>query len=87
MAIDAAGRLYVTASYTVQVFSPQGQHLGTIPTPRAVITAAFAGPGKNTLYVVGHGAVGADGIEQTERPAKTIYKMTMLTEGFKGRAK
>lgn len=87
MAIDAAGRLYVTAGYTVQVFSPQGQHLGIIPTPRAVITAAFTGPDKKTLYVVGHGAVGTDGIERTERPAKTIYKLTVLAEGFKGRAK
>jgi gluconolactonase len=87
MAVDAGGRLYVTAGYTVQVFSPQGQHLGVIPTPRQVITAAFTGPGKKTLFVVGHGAVGADGVEKTDRPAKTLYKISMLAEGFSGRAK
>ena len=39
------------------------------------------------LYTVGHGAVGADGVERTERPAKTIYKLQMLAAGFAGRAK
>jgi gluconolactonase len=87
MAIDATGRLYVTAGYTVQVFSPQGQHLGVIPTPRSVISAAFAGAGKKVLYVVGHGAVGADGVERTERPAKTIYRVDMLAAGLFSRAK
>ena len=87
MAIDSAGRLYVTAGYTVQVFSPQGLHLGAIPTPRSVISVAFAGAGKKVLFVVGHGAVGADGVERTERPAKTIYRMDMLAEGLFGRAK
>jgi gluconolactonase len=87
MAVDATGRLYVTAGYSVQVFSPQGRHLGVIPTPRSVISAAFAGPGKKVLYVVGHGAVGADGVERTERPAKTIYRMDMLAEGLFSRAK
>lgn len=87
MAVDAAGRLYVTAGYTVQVFSPEGTHLGVIPTPRAVISVAFTGWGKRTLFVVGHGAVGGDGVERTERPAKTIYKMDMVADGLTTRAK
>jgi gluconolactonase len=87
MTIDAAGRLYVTAGYTIQVFSKDGKHLGVIPTPRQVITVAFSGRGKKTLYTVGHGAVGADGVERTERPAKTIYKIAMVAEGFSGRPK
>ena len=33
MAIDAAGRLYVTASTGVHVLGPDGAHLGLIPTP------------------------------------------------------
>ena len=72
LAIDAQGRLYVAASNGVQVFSPQGQHLGTIPMPRPPQNLAFAGPDKKTLYVVGRGAVS---------------KVAMLAEGFKGRAK
>ena len=92
MAIDAAGRLYVTTGPGVQVFSREGKHLGTIPTPRNVISAAFSGPGKKTLYVVGGGALGADGKEfQTpegvRNNAKTIFKIPMLAQGFKGRAK
>lgn len=92
MAIDAAGRLYVTSSPGVQVFSPEGKYLGLIPTPRSVISAAFSGPGKKTLYVVGAGALGPDG-EEFRTPegvrnnAKTIYKIAMLAQGFKGRAK
>jgi gluconolactonase len=71
MCIDAAGRLYVAAG-GVQVFSPQGQHLGTIPTPLNPQAPAFAGPDKKTLYVVGGGAV---------------YKIAMIAQGVQGRAK
>ena len=71
-AIDGAGRLYVTSNAGVQVFSPQGKHLGSIPTPRQAQNLAFAGPDKKTLYVLGGNAV---------------YKISMLAEGYKGRAK
>jgi gluconolactonase len=92
MAIDAAGRLYVTSGPGVQVFSPEGKYLGVIPTPRSVISAAFSGRGKKTLYVVGAGALGRDGQEfrtpeGVRNNAKTIYKIAMLAQGFKGRAK
>jgi gluconolactonase len=92
MAIDAAGRLYVTSPPGVQVFSPEGKYLGVIPTPRAVISAAFSGPDKRTLYVVGSGALGPDGTEfktpeGVRNNAKTIYRVPMLAQGFKGRAK
>jgi gluconolactonase len=93
MAIDAAGRLYVTAQQAgVQVFSPEGKHLGVIPTPRNAISITFSGPDRKTLYVVGSGALGADGKEATTAPgvrnnAKTIYRIPMLAEGFTGRAK
>ena len=92
MAIDAEGRLYVTSGPGVQVFSPEGKYLGVVPTPRSVISAAFSGPDKKTLYVVGAGALGPDGQEfrtpeGVRNNAKTIYKITMLAQGFKGRAK
>ncbi len=72
VAIDAAGRFYAATGVGVQVFSPQGQHLGTIPIPLPPQAIAFAGPQKRTLYVVGRGAV---------------YKIAMLAQGFMGRAK
>jgi gluconolactonase len=92
MAIDSAGRLYVTSSPGVQVFSPEGKYLGLVPTPRAAISAAFSGPAKKTLYVVGSGAVDPGGAELrtpagVRNNAKTIYKIAMLAQGFKGRAK
>lgn len=92
MAIDGAGRLYVTSQPGVQVFDRNGKYLGLIPTPRNAISVAFAGRDKQTLYVVGSGALGADGNEFTtpegvRNNAKTIYKLPMLAEGFKGRAK
>jgi gluconolactonase len=71
MCVDEAGRVYIAAG-GVQVFSPQGQHLGAIPTPLRAQAPAFAGPDKKTLYVVGAGAV---------------YKIAMLARGVQGRAK
>jgi gluconolactonase len=92
MAVDAAGRLYVTSGPGVQVLSPEGKYLGLIPTPRGVISVAFSGPGKKTLYVVGSGALDADGKEHVvttgmRNNAKSIFTIPMLAEGFDGRAK
>lgn len=92
MAVDDAGRLYVTSAPGVQVFDRSGKYLGTIPSPRSVISVAFSGPGKRVMYVVGSGASGPDGQEFTtpegvRNNAKTIYKIQMLARGYKGRAK
>ncbi|HLH31120.1 MAG TPA: SMP-30/gluconolactonase/LRE family protein [Terriglobia bacterium] len=92
MCIDALGRLYVTSAPGVQVFDPQGKYLGTIPTPRNPISVAFSGKEKKMLYIVGSGALGPDGQEYKTPPGvrnngKTIYKIPMLAEGFKGRPK
>jgi gluconolactonase len=92
LAVDAMGRLYVTSQPGVQVFAADGAYLGLIPTPRNAISVAFAGPGKRTLYIVGSGALGADG-QEFATPAgvrnntKTIYKLPMLAAGFAGRGK
>ena len=72
LAIDNDGRVYAATTAGVQVFSPQGQHLGTIPLSRSPQNLAFAGPDKKTLYVVGRGAA---------------FKVQMLSQGFTGRAK
>jgi len=92
MAVDAAGRLYVTSQPGVQVFAPDGTYLGLIPTPRNAISVAFAGPEKRTLYVVGSGALDSNGQEfrtpqGVRNNAKTIYRVPMLAQGFAGRAK
>ena len=74
IAIDNDGRVYAAINSTggVQVFSPQGQYLGTIPTSLGAQNIAFAGPDKKTLYIVGRGAA---------------FKVQMLAQGFRGRAK
>jgi gluconolactonase len=92
MTIDADGRLYVTSNPGVQVFGADGKYLGVIPAPRASISVAFSGAGKKTLYVVGSGALGANGQEVAtaagvRNNAKTIYRLPMIASGFRGRAK
>jgi gluconolactonase len=72
LAVDNRGRIYSATAAGIQVFSPQGKHLGTIPISRNPQNLAFAGPDKKTLYVTARGA---------------IVKIPMLTEGVKGRAK
>ena len=92
MAIDSEGRIYDATAPGIQVLSPEGKYLGLIPMPRNGISVAFSGPGKKWLYAVGNGAVSADGKEITTAPgvrntAMTIYRIPMLSQGFKGRAK
>jgi len=84
LAIDAAGRVYICSNLGVQVYSPKGEHLGLIPTPRGTTTLAFAGKDKKTLYVIGRGNDGPQGKSAT---ARSLYKIQMLAEGYKGRAK
>ena len=92
MAIDSEGRLYDATGPGIQVISAEGKYLGLIPTPRSAISVAFSGPGKKWLYLVGNGGLGPDGKEITTAPgvrntAMTIYKIPMMAQGFKGRAK
>ena len=76
LAVDGEGRVYTTSNAGVDVFSPQGQHLGTIPvgTPagRGPQNLAFAGRDKKTLYIVGRGAA---------------FKVQMFAQGYMGRVK
>lgn len=85
MAVDGAGRLYVATYRGVLVISPEGKQLGRIPIPRQPVNLAFAGPDKKTLYVLGivFGLRDAAPIPEFG----SLYKVPMLTEGYKGRAK
>ena len=81
LAIDSEGRIYACTNRGVEVFSPEGQHLGTIRVVwgekefalRKPANLAFAGPGKKTLYVFGAGG--------------SAFKIQMVAQGFGGRAK
>jgi len=72
LAVDKEGRVYNAGCNGIQVYSPQGRHLGTIPTARVVQNLAFAGLDKKTLYLVGRSAA---------------WKIQTLTQGYLGRAK
>lgn len=85
MAVDADGRLYVTAGgggggagapQGVHVFASDGTHLGHIPAPRSLITVAFAGPEKKTMYAVANDRVRVD-----------VYSIATIAQGYNGRAK
>jgi gluconolactonase len=75
---DAEGRLYVTSNPGVQVIRPDGKYLGLIPTPRDVISVAFSGPDRKTLY-----AVSRDNAANKD----WIIAIQMLAQGPKGRGK
>jgi gluconolactonase len=83
--IDAAGRIYVTTNPGVQVISPDGKYLGLIPTPRGVISLAFGGKDKRTLFILARGARDAKGEEVAN--AAQVYGIQMIAQGYRGRAK
>ena len=90
LAVDTEGRVYATSGPGVQVFDRAGKYLGLIPTPRGVISIAFAGPGKGMLYVVGSGADDENGqpiMEGPQHTAATLYRLPVLSHGLKDRAK
>ncbi len=73
---DTAGRLYVTTNPGVQVIGPDGKYLGLIPTPRGVISVAFSGPDRRTLYAVSR-----------EQNTDWIIAIRTIAQGPKGRGK
>jgi len=83
--IDSEGRLYVTTGPGVQVLGADGKYLGLIPTPRPVISAAFSGKDKKTLYILARGARDQAGTEVAN--AAQVYTIEMAAQGFKKRVK
>ena len=81
-AIDSQGRVYVATGKSVDVFSPKGEFLGSIPGPDGLHGTAFGGPGKKTLYgIVFYGTWGGPSARNR------IIAIPTLTEGYAGRAK
>jgi gluconolactonase len=83
MTVDSAGRLYVTAgggggdaTPGVYVFAADGKLLGHIPSPRNLITVAFSGADKKTLYAIANDRVRVD-----------VYAIPMIAQGYRGRAR
>jgi hypothetical protein len=74
--VDAAGRIYCTGGPggAIGVVSPEGQLLGAIPAPRNLISLAFGGPDKKTLYGV------------TIRDVQ-VMSIQMIAQGYRNRPK
>jgi gluconolactonase len=75
---DTSGRLYVSTNAGVQVIGPDGKYLGLIPTPRGIISLAFSGPDRKTLY-----AVSRDNAQNKD----WIIAIETIAQGPKGRGK
>jgi gluconolactonase len=83
--VDSAGRIYVTAAKGVVVLSPAGEVLGTIPVPYNVITVAFGGADKKTLYAV---AVHRSGKPFPRQSGSVdLMGIRMASQGYLGRLK
>ena len=66
MAIDSEDRVYITTVAGVQVFDAKGTWLGVIKSGRQGANVAFAGPGKQTLYITAR---------------EGLYRIRMLSKG------
>jgi gluconolactonase len=49
--VDRDGRVWSSAGDGVQIFTPDGRHIGTILTPMTVTNLTFGGPDGTTLYM------------------------------------
>lgn len=81
LSVDAEGRLYVTAGPALHVVAPDGKLLGSIPAPYGLITAAFGGPDKKTVYAV------SSLIDPNRLQHAYVFSIPMLAQGYKDRAK
>src|SRR5580765_128693 len=83
--IDSKGNIFVTTGAGVEIISPEGKNIGVIPTPRGVITCAFGGKNKKTLFILARGAKDAEGNEVAN--AAQVWTIPVIAQGYKGRAK
>ena len=93
--VDSEGRIYVTNGSVIEVFSPDGMMLGVIPGPKGddLISVAFGGKDKHTLFAVGlakkfhHGRLGLPSDTMQGGQGGELIAIHMLAQGYEGRAK
>jgi sugar lactone lactonase YvrE len=81
-AIDSEGRLYVSTGRSVDVFSPQGEFLGSIPGRRGCTASPSAAATRRPCTASCSTAAG----ERLPR-ATASSRLPMLAQGYLGRAK
>jgi gluconolactonase len=80
--VDSEGRLYVSTGRSIDVFSPRGEFLGTIPAPQGTHGTTFGGRDKKTLYgIVFYGGWG------TPSARNRVIAIPTIAQGYTGRAK
>ena len=81
-AVDSEGRLYVSTGRSIDVFTPSGEFLGSIPAPQGTHGTAFGGRDKKTLYgIVFYGGWG------TPSARNRVIAIPTIAQGYTGRAK
>ena len=82
IAVDSVARIYVTTNEGIRVIAPDGHLLGLIPTPHPVVTVAFSGSEKRTLYA-------SEFFREQERGPihAPLIALRMTAQGYMGRAK
>ncbi len=81
-AVDQQGRLYVATGKSVDVFTPKGDFVGTIPGPQGLHGTFFGGRDKKTLFgIVFYGGWG------TPSARNRIIAIPTIAQGYTGRAK
>lgn len=65
LTIDEKGNLYITTGLGLQIFSPQGKHLGTIALPEHPANVTFGGKENKTIY-----ATARTGLYRVQAPVK-----------------
>jgi len=80
--VDAQGRVYVSTGSSVDVFSPAGEFLGSIPAPRGTHAVMIGGRDNRTLFgCVFYGGWGTPGARNE------IVALPLLAQRYLGRAK
>jgi sugar lactone lactonase YvrE len=81
-AVDQQGRVYVATGKSVDVFSPDGKFLGSIPGPQGLHGTFYGGRDKKTLFgIVFYGGWG------TPSARNLIIAIPAIAQGYTGRAK
>ena len=80
--VDSEGRVYSSTGSSVDVFTPSGEFLGSIPGPTMLHGVTFSGPDKKTLFaILFYGAWG------TPSARNRVIEIPMIAQGYKGRPK
>lgn len=61
--VDVQGNLFISSGDGVQVYAPEGKHLGKIRVPEKVGNLTFGGPDKNRLFITASSSLYAIDLE------------------------